>query len=204
MTVTGSPSSSTYILTATNITSLTPGATTGNTSTVTATTTNGYTGEVTVTCALTMSPSGANQNYLPTCSGPVPINTPLFMGGAGAVFTINTTAVSSAALVHPKLPGRTRDLFDLLNMFGARGGAALALLLFLGIPARRRTWRSMFGILLLMAALGSLAACGGNNATTPPPVTTGTSAGAYTFTITGTGNDTNKTMETTTFTVTVN
>jgi subtilase family serine protease len=200
VTVTGTTSTSTYVLTATNITSLTPGATTGNTSTVTASTSNGYTGTVTVTCALTMSPSGANSSYLPTCTGPVP-TTPLYMSTGHAVFTVNTTATGSAALTYPKLPGKSRGLF---NLFGAGSGAVLALLLFFGIPARRRSWQSMLGILVLMAALGSLAACGGSPSTTTPPVTTGTSTGTYTFTITGTGSDTASTMETTTFQVIVN
>jgi len=80
------------------------------------------------------------------------------------------------------------------------------MLLFFGIPARRRSWRSMLGILLVMATLGSLAACGGGStpSSTNPPSTIGTSAGTYTFTITGTGNDSASTVESTTFTVTVN
>jgi hypothetical protein len=123
------------------------------------------------------------------------------MSTGHAVFTVNTTATGSAALTYPKLPGKSRGLF---NLFGAGSGAVLALLLFFGIPARRRSWQSMLGILVLMAALGSLAACGGSPSTTTPPVTTGTSTGTYTFTITGTGSDTASTMETTTFQVIVN
>ncbi len=192
VTVTGSSSSSTFALAATNIASLTPGATSGNTSTVTATTTNGYTGTVTLTCALTTSPSGAS--YLPTCSGPVP-SAALTMGGAGSVFTVNTTA-ASAALLDKKLPGKGRSLF------GAGGGAVLALMLFLGVPARRRSWHSMLSVLLLLAALGCMSACN-SSISVSGSRTAGTAAGAYTFTVTGTGNDANATKETTTFTVTV-
>jgi ABC-type glycerol-3-phosphate transport system substrate-binding protein len=61
----------------------------------------------------------------------------------------------------------------------------------------------MLGILILMTALGSLAACGGGGTSSGPTGTPGTTAGAYTFTVTGTGNDANKTTETKTFTVTV-
>jgi hypothetical protein len=91
----------------------------------------------------------------------------------------------------------------------AGGGAVLALLVFFGIPARRRAWRAMLGAFVLLVTLGSLAACGGggssggnNNGTgTANP---GTTAGNYTFTVTGTGNPAVTPAPTTTFTVTVN
>ncbi len=95
-------------------------------------------------------------------------------------------------------PGKGRGLLD--------GGAVLALVVLLGIPARRRSWRAMLGVLVLMIALGSLAACGGgggsnNNGGTKDP---GTASGAYTFTVTGTGSPAQSTGNTATFTVTVN
>ena len=67
----------------------------------------------------------------------------------------------------------------------------LALLVFLGIPARRRGWRAMVGMLGILFALGGLAACGGGGSggggsgNSDP----GTASGSYTFTVTGTGND---------------
>ena len=83
------------------------------------------------------------------------------------------------------------------------GGVALAFLVLLGVPARRRHWRSMLGAAALMVALGGLSACGdfwqaptGNSAD-------GTTAGTYTFTVTGTGVP-SVTAVTTTFTMTVN
>jgi len=90
----------------------------------------------------------------------------------------------------------------------AGSGAVLALLVFFGIPARRRGWRAMLGGFVLLATLGSLAACGGgggssggnNNGTGNP----GTTAGSYTFTVTGTGNPAVTPAVTTTFNVTVN
>ncbi len=188
---------STFTLQATNIASLTPGATTGNTSTITVSSNNtGYAGIVTLGCVLT---SPTNLTDPPTCAAMGGRSTVTLTSGTTsgtATFVISTTATSSA-LSYPKLPGKSRGLF------GAGSGAALALLLFFGIPARRRSWRSMLGVLVLMVALGSLAACGGGTPS-PTPVITGTSAGTYTFTVTGTGNPTVNPAPTTTFTVTVN
>ena len=61
----------------------------------------------------------------------------------------------------------------------------------------------MLGILVAMVALGALSSCGGGGGggTTTIP---GTSAGTYTFTVNGTGNDPASTVESTTFTLTVN
>jgi hypothetical protein len=87
----------------------------------------------------------------------------------------------------------------------AEGGAILALLMFFGIPARRRGWRAMVGAIVLLATLGGMAACGGGGSGggggggNP-----GTTAGSYTFTVTGTGSDPAHTKETKTFTLTVN
>jgi hypothetical protein len=173
-----------------------PGGTT--TSTVTVNTSTDYVGTVTLTCALTTSPTGAS--YLPSCSiSPATATLSSTTASGTATATINTTAATSGELVYPKLPSKGRGLF------GAAGGALLAFVVFLGIPARRRSWRSMLGVLVLMAALGSLTACGGGSSSSNNNTgTTGTTAGTYTFTVTATGNDANKTTETTTFMVTVN
>ena len=79
----------------------------------------------------------------------------------------------------------------------------LALLVLFGIPAQRRKLRSMLIALIAMAAIGSLAACGGvtGNVQKPDP---GTTPGSYTFTVSGTGNDTSKTTASGTITLTVN
>ena len=173
-------------------TTIAPGST--STATVTVSSANGYAGTVTLTCVLT---SPTILTVPPTCSGgssTVTLNSTTTSGTA--TITVYTTAASSAALVYPKLPGKGRGLF------GAGSGALLAMLLFFGIPARRRSWRSMLGILVLMAALGTLSACGSGTATTTQS-NPGTSAGTYSFTVTGTGNDTNKTTATVTFQVIV-
>jgi len=116
------------------------------------------------------------------------------MGGT-AIATVYTTAATSE-LSYPMMPGKSG------GWKGAGGGALLAFLLFLGVPARRRGWRSMLGVLVLMTALGGLAACGGggsSNSSTP-----GTTPDTYTFTVTGTGTPTVTPSPTTSFTVVVN
>jgi uncharacterized protein YceK len=58
---------------------------------------------------------------------------------------------------------------------------------------------------VLMAAIGGLAGCGSTSGGgTSSQGNPGTTAGAYTFKVTGTGNDSANTTESTTFTVTVN
>jgi subtilase family serine protease len=191
-----SGSSATFALTATSPSSIAPGA--SATSTVTVSSSTFYSGTVTLSCALTNYPSTAV--YLPSCSFTTGSSVVMSSGTptpTTSMITINSTA-ASAALAYPRLPGRGRGR----ELFGAGGGAVLAFLLFLGIPARRRSWRSMLGVLLMMAALGSLAACGGGGSggTTG---TAGTSAGSYTFTVTGTGNPIVTPAPAASFTVTV-
>jgi hypothetical protein len=175
-----------------------PGGST--TSAITVSTTTDYVGTVTLSCALTNSPTGAS--YLPGCSiSPATVALTSSTTSGTATASITTTAATSE-LAYPKLPGKGRGLF------GAAGGALLAFVVFLGIPARRRSWRSMLGILVLMTMLGSLTACGGggsssSNNNTGTTGTSGTTTGTYTFTVTGTGSDSATTTETTTFSVTV-
>jgi hypothetical protein len=55
--------------------------------------------------------------------------------------------------VYPKRPGVP---------WYATGGATLACLLLFGIPTRRRSWRTMLGLLALLAFLaGGVLSCGG-------------------------------------------
>ena len=162
-------------------------------STITLSSSTDYTGTVTLTCALTTSPSGASD--LPACSptsggGTITVTagTP---SGTGSV-TVTTTA-ATASMKRPRIGGWAE----------AGSGAMLALLVFFGIPARRRGWRAMLGAFILLATLSSLAACGGSKSSGGGG-NPGTTAGSYTFTVTGTGGDPAKTTETTTFTLTVN
>jgi len=164
-------------------------------STVTLTSSTFYTGTVTLTCALTTSPAGAVK--LPSCSAASPGTITVAAGTPGGTATVNvTTTAAVATLVKPKVGGWAN--FE--------GGAVLALLVLFGIPARRRSWRAMLGVLALMVALGSLAACGGGGGSSSGGGggTPGTTSGVYTFTVTGTGNPAVTPAPTQTFTVTVN
>ena len=164
-------------------------------STITVSTTTGYTGTVTMSCALTSSPTGAS--FLPTCS------TPGFVGllsGSGATSgTLTAVVATTAPTTALSRPGRGRWL-------DAGGSVALALLVFLGFPARKRSWRSMLGVLLLLATLASLSACGGGGGAggvSGGGGSSGTTPGNYTFTVTGTGSPAVSPAPTATFTVTV-
>lgn len=167
--------------------SVSPGA--SATSVITVTAVNGYAGTVTLTCAQTSTTATGGVGA--SCSIP---STAVAMGGT-ATATVITTAATSARL-SPEPGGRGRGLI------GAGGGAVLACLIFFGIPARRRGWRSMLGVLAILAALGSLSACGSGGSTSTG--NSGTTAGTYTFTVSGTGNPTVMPTPATTFTVTVN
>jgi len=158
-----------------------PGATTGNTSTISVTPSGGFTGSVALTATVTSSPSGAQ--YPPTLS--FGSNSPVAITGAGAgtaILTISTTAATNAAMVRPKYPG--------VPWYASSGGVLACVLLF-GIPARRRNWWRMLGMLALVAVLANyVSACGGGGAgggngggssSTP-----GTTAGTYTVTVSAT------------------
>jgi hypothetical protein len=167
--------------------SVAPGATTGNTSTLTLTPTNGFTGSVALTAAITSSP--VNAQYLPTLSfgSTTPVIITNGTSAAGATLTVSTTAASSgcpsAYLKQNGVP------------WYAAGSAALACVLLVGIPARRRRWAARLGMLALLTALaGGVLACGGSGgggctASNNP----GTTAGNYAITVTGTSGSTTAT-----------
>lgn len=169
------------------------GATTGNTTTITVTPSGGFTGNVTLAAVLTSSPAGAAN--VPTLS--FGSTSPVAITGTAAgtaTLTVGTMAATSAALAWPHSRGIP---------WYATGGATLACILILGIPARRRRWRSLFGIALLLVPLvGGIASCGGsssgNGGGTGSP---GTTTGSYTITVTGTLGST---AHTTTVNLTVN
>jgi subtilase family serine protease len=164
-------------------------------STITVTSTNGYTGTVALSCAASSTnPTNTTANT-PTCTGS---NASSVAMGGTATFTVSNivaTTTTTSALDNPKLPGK--------GWAGAGGGAVLALLFFLGIPARRRKWLTMLGVLVVMVVMGSMAACGGGGTTKTTTTVQGTTAGTYTFTITGSGTPSVTPKPTATFTVTV-
>lgn len=162
--------------------------------TITVSSVGNYTGTVSLSCLLAASPAGASD--LPSCS--VASGSTITLGssattGTGTV-SVTTTAASSAQATPP-----------LGGWAGAGGGAILAFLLFLGMPARRRSWLSMLGLLALAMALGCLSAC--SSAATEKkvvPGNPGTTPGRYTFTVTGTGNPAETPTPTASFVVNVN
>ncbi len=163
---------------------LAPGAATGNTSTITVTPSGGFTGSVALTAALTSSPTGAAD--LPTFS--FGTTTPVSITGASAgtaTLTITTTPQSTSALLYPKRPGFMRF---------AAGGSALACVLLFCTPRRKRNWRKILGMLLLLVGLtGGVFACGGGGSNSGGggggggQSNPGTTPGTYTITVTGTG-----------------
>jgi trimeric autotransporter adhesin len=190
------PAPGTYNVTATLPASISAGGTAN--STITVASTSNYDGTITVTCALTASPTGATD--VPTCSagaGTITLSSSTTTGTT--TVTVTTTAATSSELVYPKLGGK--------GWVGAGGGAVLALLVLLWIPARRRNLLSMLGLVILFAALGSMAACGGGGGSSGGGGgggSPGTTAGSYTFTVTATGSPAQTSGNTTTFTVSVN
>jgi subtilase family serine protease len=188
--VTVTAAASTFTLSASAPPAISKGSTA--TSTITVASTNGYSGTVTLACTASSTNPANSATDAPTCtvsSGGIAV-------GKTGTATV-TTKAAVAALEKPKF----------FPWEGAGGGAVLALLVFLGIPARRRSWLAMLGALVLMIVLGSLAACGGGGSSggggggTSDP---GTASGTYTFTVTGTGTPAVSPSPTTTFTVTVN
>jgi hypothetical protein len=168
------------------------GATTGNASIVTITPSGGFTGAVALTAAITASPIGATG--APTLAFGASSPAQLTGGNAAtANLTIITTAASSAALAYSASPGGNGKIF---------GGATLACLLLICVPARRRS-RTILGMIALLAILASGAVACGTSVTRSAviaPIKPGTTQGAYTVTVTGTSG---ASTETGTFTLTV-
>jgi hypothetical protein len=168
--------------------SVSPG--TDATSTITGTaSTTGYTGVVTLnSCTITTQPTNA-------------VNLPSCFATGTITFTAGTPSGSGTATVDTSSNSAMLQTNPFKGMYGA-GGAALALLVFFGIPARRKSWRALMGLVVLIAGLGALSACGGGGGGTT--INTATSPGSYTFTVTGVGNDPASISQSTTFNLTVN
>jgi sugar lactone lactonase YvrE len=169
-----------------------PGA--AATATVTLSAGSNYSGTMNLTCALTSSPNGAQS--LPTCSLN-PASVTLAAGANGtSTFTVNTTAASNSALARPSRK----------NLWGLGGGGALLAVVFLvGIPSRRRRWLSMLAIVFIAVAActigcGGSGGSGGGGGGNGTPATT---AGNYTFTVTGTDSANSKITVSTTVTISV-
>ena len=150
-------------------------------------------GVVALTCS--GAPSGATCLINPTSVTLVP-STPTQVS-TQTVSVVLTTTATVAEIQKPSFPGSTA---------GALGGVTVAGLCFIFLPRRRsKNWKSMSLTALAICGLGlcpmaALTGCssgGGNKA----PAQTGTPAGSYTITVTGTSGTL---TSSTTFTLTVN
>jgi hypothetical protein len=157
--------------------SVDPGAMTGNTSTISVVGINGFSGAVNLSCSI--SPAAASDPA--TCSlSPASVT---LSGSTAQTSTLTVTTTATTIGVN-----QMKKLF-----WRSAGGTALALLLMIGIPRRRRNWLAMVGLAVVFASISAVG-CGqvngvsggggggGGNA--------GTSAGTYTVTVTGTGTST--------------
>ncbi|MBV8282430.1 MAG: chitobiase/beta-hexosaminidase C-terminal domain-containing protein, partial [Candidatus Eremiobacteraeota bacterium] len=165
--ITGSMQTPNFALSGTPVNIASPG--TSATSTVTVTPSGGFTGSVALACAITSSPSGAIDP--PTCS----VAQPGSIAGSQAVtstLTVNTTKVSAAAVHNP---------FERMLQLGC--GGTVAALLFFCLPFRRRRWQALVGLLFFALVVGAVSGCGGSSTLTSPG--SGTTAGTYTITVTG-------------------
>ena len=76
---------------------------------------------------------------------------------AGGYYLLQIPIVpQSAALNQPPVPQLRH-----FNLFATGGGAVLACVLLLCVPARRRAWRNMLGVLLVVCVIGFGVGCGG-------------------------------------------
>jgi hypothetical protein len=161
-----------------------PGATTGNTSTISVTPSNGFTGTVNLSCVVTTSLS--NPVFPPACSIPSSV---AITGAAAATATLTITTTASQSPACGSVSRMQRGV-----PWYAGGGAVLACVMLFGIPARRRSWLAMLGILLLVAFGSGVLACGHSSTTVCNALSiSGTTAGTYTVTVTGTSGATTAT-----------
>jgi hypothetical protein len=166
----------------------------GSTGVVSVPVTSGSTfgGVVAMTCS--GAPSGATCLINPNSVTLVPSTSTQI--STQTVSVVLTTTAASAANELPAFPGSTA---------GALGGISVAGLFFIFLPRRRsKSWKSMSLTALAVCALGlcsmaALTGCGSGS--TKAPAQTGTPAGNYTITVTGTSGTT---TASTTFTLTVN
>ncbi len=167
------PRTPTLSLSATTPAAIAPGN--SATSTVTITPGGGFTGTVAVACAITSSPAGAVDP--PACSA----SQPTAITGNSAVtstLTVTTTGASTSAL-------------QPLRIFGLGSGSMLAGLALFFLPRRWRKAGALFALPILAAVVGAVG-CGGSS--TKISQNPGTTAGAYTVTVTATSG----TLKTTT------
>jgi hypothetical protein len=158
-------------------------------------TTNYSPATINFTCTLASSPSGANASYYPGCSVPA-VTASSASTAVNATATFTTTAATSE-LTYPQTNRKPGS-----HWYTAAGGAAVACVLFFGIPAKRRTWKSMLVLLVFLVTMAGVGCGGGSSG---GGGTVGTTTGTYTFTVTGTDSSNSSTVSAAqTITLTVN
>jgi pseudomonalisin len=155
--------------------SVTPVANTTSTSTWTLTgaSVSGFAGTVALSCSVAPVTSQP-----PVCSV-TPGSLTLAADGMGTATVAVTSAGPSDSCLTNSAEGRPR-------WFGGAGSVALAGLLLLVLPVRRRGLRGLALVGVLVVGLGWLSGCSGSTVVIcPNSATSGTTAGAYTVTVTG-------------------
>lgn len=158
--------------------SVAPGATTGNTSTITVAPQGGFTGSVSLSCAI--APAAAVDPA--TCSVPASV-------------TISGTTNQTATLTVTTTAATTAKNNTLKSLWPSAGGAVLALILFIGVPAKNRKWQRMLSLLILLVSIAGIGCGGGSSSGGGGGGNTGTSAGPYTVTVTGTSGSITQTTK---------
>jgi pro-kumamolisin-like protein/Big-like domain-containing protein len=152
-----------------------PAGATSGTSTITISPTGGFNGIVNLTAAIISEPAGA-------------ADIPVLNFGSLKTVAINGNASAVATLTIATTAGSTTTARTSQDRFpwATSGGATLACILLFGIPARRRSWRTLLGMVLLFCVTaGGLAGCTGAMIASKTPSGTGTTPGLYTIAITG-------------------
>jgi hypothetical protein len=164
---------------------VTAGATSGNTSTITVTPLAGFTGTVTLSATLASSPANA-------------VNPPTISFGANNKVNISSTTAltavlsisTTAATQNASIPSRRNG-----EGWRAAGGMALACALLCSLVSARRRWKALtFGLLLSIAIVAGVSACGGGGSGKCANCgSAGTTHGSYTITVTGVSGSITKT-----------
>ncbi|WP_158820222.1 Ig-like domain repeat protein [Granulicella sp. S156] len=146
-------------------------------------TSNPYTGSVSLTCSVAGGPSG--NTVLPTCSVPGSV-TLSASGQSTATVQLTSSFPPASSSTSGATANTAKNGVNPLSRYLAGGNWALALVLLIGIPVRKRAWKAMLMVALLLFVPAMIMGCGGGSKSTPPPPSaTLVPAGNYTVVVTG-------------------
>lgn len=163
-------------LTATPVTIAAAGATSNNTSAITITPTGGFTGNAYFKCTLEYYPPGSQLH--PTCSVPASVA----VTGANPVATVMTISSTGPT------PTARNSSWTGSGWLAAQLGLAMAAVVLIGIPGRRRGGMRIAALMLVLILLTGLPSCGGgsmNSGGGGPKTVRQTTPGTYTFMLEG-------------------